>query len=153
MVSSPGGARPEMAKNLRPWGPRPSLDQLSGLVRLALRIGIIDGAHVAETREMGPVPRFAPPVLAIVRAVLTVAALDGVVVGLWACLRPGDLFAWLQMPELPPEGPRDRLLLWAALGGINLVQAGFLAILVWRPGELGPLALAPLMGRLFGVGV
>jgi hypothetical protein len=85
--------------------------------------------------------------------VLGLAALDSVVVGLWAWLRPGDVFGWLRLPEAAWDHPRDRLLLWAVQGPIALVYALFLVILIWRPDRHGSLALAPLLGRLLGCGV
>jgi hypothetical protein len=84
---------------------------------------------------------------------LGLAALDSIVVGAWAISRPSDVFLWLQLPELPPGTPKDRLLLWSILGAISLVYALFLVILICWPDRLGPLALPALVGRLIGCGV
>jgi hypothetical protein len=88
------------------------------------------------------------------RLLLLLAALDTVGLGLWAALRPADLFTFLQMPLPPSEVlPPDRALLWRILGVLALAHAVFLAILVWRPEAYGPLTLVPLIGRAVQAGL
>jgi hypothetical protein len=102
---------------------------------------------------MGQAARIELPAVTVFRVLLGLVALDGIAFGLWALLRPGDLFQWFQLPDLPADGPRDRLLLWTLLGGLNVTQAALTALAAWRPVEWGSLALAPLIGRLLGCGV
>jgi hypothetical protein len=87
----------------------------------------------------------------VCRLLLLLAALDSLALGLWAVLRPQDLFALLLMPL--SDAAHDRLLLWRALGLLALAHAGLLAILVWRPEMDGPLVLVPLIGRALGAGL
>ena len=103
---------------------------------------------------MGPSPAPPLPGRPVWRLLLLLAALDTLALGLWATLRPWDLFDLLQMPLPPAEVlPPDRLQLWWALGFVALAHAGFLAILVWRPEAYGPLALVPLIGRATQAGL
>jgi hypothetical protein len=78
---------------------------------------------------------------------LVVCALDTAVTGVWAVLRPGDLFALLQQP---PDD--DGFLLCRALGLLYVTQALFVILAAFRPRCAG-LALAPLLGRLLACGV
>src|SRR5437660_1664391 len=77
---------------------------------------------------------------------LLLAALDSLAVGLWASLRPGDLFDLLRM-----EPPRDAIL-WECLGAVAVAHAVFLGMLVVWPEALGPLVLVPLIGRALSLG-
>jgi hypothetical protein len=61
--------------------------------------------------------------------------------------------SWLGLPETAAGAPHDRELLLRLLGVLALVHAVVLVILVKWPGELGPLALVPLLGRLMGTGL
>lgn len=100
--------------------------------------------------------RFAsfPPIFRlVVRIMLSLAALDSVAIGLWAFLRPGDVFSWLRLPVVSWERPQDRLQLGAGLGLLGLAYALYLVILIWRPDRHGPLAIVPFFGRLIGVGM
>ncbi len=102
---------------------------------------------------MGPA---APPPLPgrlLFRLLLLLAALDhtAFAVGVW--LRPGDVFAFLHLPEIAPGQPQDRLVLLQALGLLALAHATVLVILVCWPERLGPLALVALVGRLLGAAV
>ncbi len=84
---------------------------------------------------------------------------------LWLC-QPGRVFDWLGLPPRgdswawqlllptgePPDGvsvPRDAGL-WHLLALVGVAQAGFLAFAAWRPGSLGGLAAAPLIGHALG---
>ena len=98
----------------------------------------------------------------LVRVLLLLAALDALAGGLWALLRPRDLFAFLGMApradayawELfrPGASPRDAGL-WHLLGLLSLAQAGFLLAALPRPVERAGLAVAPLLGRALGLGL
>ena len=106
------------------------------------------------------------------RPLLLAAALDSLLFGLWAALRPADLFRLLKVPL--PEGafylwqvhvgalsrqamrsPRvsDAFLLWQLLGLLVLVHFVFLLLAALRPGPRGGLALAPLLGRALQAGL
>ena len=106
------------------------------------------------------------------RPLLLVAALDSLLFGLWAVLRPADLFRLLGVP-LPDDAyyfwqvhvgvlsreamrsPRvsDAFLLWQLLGLLLLVHFVFLLSAALRPGSRGGLALAPLLGRALQAGL
>lgn len=77
---------------------------------------------------------------------LLLTALDSAALGLWAVVRPDDLFAWL---ELTP--PRD-VVLWRALGTLAVAHALILCMLVVWPEGFGPLVLVPLIGRALSLG-
>jgi hypothetical protein len=109
--------------------------------------------------------RLAPPLL-------LAAALDSLLFGLWAALRPADLFRLLDV-ALPADAyclwqvhvgvlsrrvmssPRvsDAFLLWQLLGLLLLVHFVFLLLAALRPASLGGLALAPLLGRALQAGL
>ncbi len=106
------------------------------------------------------------------RPLLLVAALDSLLLGLWAVARPADLFRLLgvALPENPVSlwsvnlgvlsrqamfapGVHDAYLLWQLLGVLTL---GHCALLLWaaaRPGERAGLALVPLLGRSLQAGL
>jgi hypothetical protein len=106
------------------------------------------------------------------RPLLLAAALDSLLFGLWAVLRPADLFGLLGV-RLPDDAyylwqvhvgvlsrqamssPRvsDAFLLWQLLGLLLLVHFAFLLAAALRPTSLGGLALAPLLGRALQVGL
>jgi hypothetical protein len=112
-----------------------------------------------------PAPRLSRPLL-------LATALDSLLFGLWAALRPADLFRLLDVP-LPADAyylwqvhvgvlsrqamssPRvsDAFLLWQLLGLLLLAHCAFLLPAVLRPASLGGLALAPLLGRALLVGL
>ncbi len=98
---------------------------------------------------MPPTASFSVPAPRLFSVLLALAALDSFAGGVWALARPGDLFEFLQVPA-PAD---DARLLWSVLGAVGLVYGLFLVILITRPGRLGMLALAPLLGRLIGVGL
>jgi hypothetical protein len=108
--------------------------------------------QITEILPMRSLPLFPLPAQLLLRIVLGLAAVDSAVVGLWALLRPEDVFRWVQLPEVSGGVPGDRLSLWSLLGVIALVYSLFLGILIWQPARTGPLALAPLLGRLIGCG-
>ena len=106
------------------------------------------------------------------RPLLGAAALDSLLFGLWAALRPADLFRLLGVP-LPDDAyalwqvhvgvlsreamssPRvhDAFLLWQLLGLLTLVHCVLLLAAALRPAALGGLALAPLLGRALQAGL
>jgi hypothetical protein len=99
------------------------------------------------------------PVLATI--LLVAVAVDTLVYGGWAVAAPDDLLARLDVAgptvkwkflgkERETSDPR---LLWRAMGVLFLAQAAILAIAAWRPGALGALVFAPLLGRLLPLGV
>ena len=57
------------------------------------------------------------------RLLLLVAALDSLMVGTWAVLRPDGLFAWLQVPPTP-----DGQVLCRALGVLTMAHAPCLVL-------------------------
>jgi hypothetical protein len=111
-------------------------------------------------------------VLRLSRPLLLAAALDSLLFGLWAVLRPADLFRLLGVP-LPDDAyhlwqahvgvlsreamrsPRvsDAFLLWQLLGLLVLVHFIFLLLAALHPGLRGGLALAPLLGRALQAGL
>jgi hypothetical protein len=113
-----------------------------------------------------------PPALRLSRPLLLAAALDSLLFGLWAALRPADLFRLLDVPL--PDGayhlwqvhvgvlsrrvmssPRvsDAFLLWQLLGLLLLVHFAFLLSAALRPSSRGGLALVPLLGRALQAGL
>jgi hypothetical protein len=111
------------------------------------------------------VPRLARPLL-------LATALDSLLFGLWAALRPADLFRLLGVPL--PEGsfylwqvhvgilsreamssPRvhDAFLLWQLVGLLLLAHFVFLLLAALRPMGRSGLALAPLLGRALLAGL
>jgi hypothetical protein len=87
------------------------------------------------------------PGRSLFRALFVLAAGDSFLGGLWAVVRPGDLFAFLQTPA-----PRE-VILWQVLGGLALVHGVVLLILVRQPEAYAPLVLVPLLGRLLEAGI
>jgi hypothetical protein len=79
---------------------------------------------------------------------LVLAAIDSFVTGVWATLRPAELFAFLQASETP-----DAVLLCRALGALWIFQGVCLLIAAVRPAEQGLLVLLPLSGRALLCGV
>jgi hypothetical protein len=108
----------------------------------------------------------------LARPLLLAAALDSLLFGLWAVLRPADLFRLLDV-RLPDDAfylwqvhvgvlsrkamgaPRvsDAFLLWQLLGLLLLVHFVFLLLAALRPASRGGLALAPLLGRALQAGL
>jgi hypothetical protein len=106
------------------------------------------------------------------RPLLLLAALDSLLFGLWAVLRPADLFRLLGV-RLPDDAyslwqvhlgvlsreamssprVRDAFLLWQLLGLLLLVHFVFLLLAALRPASRGGLALAPLLGRALQAGL
>jgi hypothetical protein len=84
------------------------------------------------------------------RLVFVLAALDRTGWGLWTLVLPNALFTFLQWHETPG---RDQVLLWRVLGGLALVHALFLVILLAWPEASGPAVLVPLFGLVLGTGV
>jgi hypothetical protein len=81
--------------------------------------------------------------MAIARRLLpAIAALDCLVLGLWAIVRPDALFALLS------SAPPHDAFLWSIFGYLNLANAGCLIAAAVRPVELGSIALVPWVGRL-----
>jgi hypothetical protein len=78
---------------------------------------------------------------------LGLAALDSVVAGGWAILRPEQGFALLQIPP-----PQDAFLL-RVLGGLLIGQGLCLIAALLRPLEWGGFVWAALLGRLLLGGV
>ena len=113
-----------------------------------------------------------PPAPRLSRPLLLAAALDSLLFGLWAVLRPADLFRLLDVP-LPADAyhlwqvhvgvlsrramssPRvsDAFLLWQLLGLLLLVHFIFLLLAALRPAARGGLALAALLGRALQAGL
>jgi hypothetical protein len=109
-----------------------------------------------------------PPAPRLARPLLVAAAADSLLFGLWAVLRPADLFRLLDVP-LPADAyylwqvhlgvlsrqamssPRvsDAFLLWQLLGVLLLVPFLFLLLAALR----GGLVLAPLLGRALLAGL
>src|SRR5262245_16347233 len=87
------------------------------------------------------------------RLLFLVLAADSLLTAGVALFGAGAVLSWLGLPETAPEAPHDRELLLRLLGVLALVHAVVLVILVKWPGELGPLALVPLLGRLTGTGL
>jgi hypothetical protein len=106
------------------------------------------------------------------RPLLWAAALDSFLFGLWAVLRPADLFRLLdvRLPDDPfylwqvhvgvlsrktMSSPRvsDAFLLWQLLGVLLLAHLVFLLLAALRPAARGGLALAPLLGRALLAGL
>jgi hypothetical protein len=84
----------------------------------------------------------------LLRLLLLLAALDSLVAGGMAVLRPDYLFTWLQLRPLP-----DRLLLTRALGALLLTHVPCLVLAALRPLQWGGLVLVPLLGRALLAGV
>jgi hypothetical protein len=101
---------------------------------------------------MGPSRGPLLPGRSLYRLLLLLAAVDRLGWGLWALLRPEDLFRLLQVP-LPEGPPDDQLLLWKLLSVLALAHAAFLVMLVWQPEAWGPAALVPLLGFALGTGL
>jgi hypothetical protein len=113
-----------------------------------------------------------PPAPRLARPLLLAAAADCLLFGLWAVLRPADLFRLLDLP-LPADAyylwqvhlgvlsreamssPRvsDAFLLWQFLGLLLLGHFALLLPAARRPAALGGLALAPLLGRALQAGL
>jgi hypothetical protein len=113
-----------------------------------------------------------PPAPRLSRPLLLAAAVDSLLFGLWAVLRPADLFRLLDVP-LPADAyhlwqvhvgvlsrdamssPRvsDPFLLWQFLGLLLLIHVTFLLPAAMRPSSRGGLALAPLLGRALQAGL
>jgi hypothetical protein len=70
------------------------------------------------------------------------AGFDGLVGGLWACLRPGDLFSFLKI-----EASDDALYFWQMLGLLALGQVACLVSAVAWPAWFRGLLMAPILGR------
>ncbi len=112
-----------------------------------------------------------PPAPRLSRPLLLAAALDSLLFGLWAVLRPTDLFRLLDV-SLPADAyylwqvhvgvlsrdamssPRvsDAFLLWQLVGLLLVVHVAFLLPAALRPAKLGGLAVAPLLGRALQAG-
>ena len=99
------------------------------------------------------------PILATI--LLAAVAVDTLVYGGWAVAAPDDLLARLEVAgptvkwkflgkERETSDPR---MLWRTMGILLLAQAAILAFAVWRPGALGSLVFASLLGRLLPLGV
>jgi hypothetical protein len=88
-----------------------------------------------------------PTAKGIWQVFLTIAALDVWAVGVWAVLRPDDLFHFLHCPAND-----DGLVLCRLLGCLNLMYAPCFILAAFRPVGCGGLALAPLVGRMVSVG-
>jgi hypothetical protein len=101
---------------------------------------------------MGPSRGPLLPGRSLYRLLFLLAALDRLGWGLWAVLRPGDMFGLLHIP-LPEGPPHDQLLLWKVLGVLALAHAAFLVILVGWPEAGGPAVLVPLLGFALGTGL
>ena len=112
------------------------------------------------------------PASRLSRLLLWAAALDSLLFGLWAVLRPADLFRLLdvRLPDDPfylwqvhvgvlsrktMSSPRvsDAFLLWQLLGVLLLAHLVFLLLAALRPAARGGLALAPLLGRALLAGL
>ena len=112
------------------------------------------------------------PASRLSRLLLWAAALDSLLFGLWAVLRPAGLFGLLGVP-LPDDAfylwqvhvgvlsrktmssPQisDAFLLWQLLGVLLLAHLVFLLLAALRPAARGGLALAPLLGRALLAGL
>jgi hypothetical protein len=108
----------------------------------------------------------------LARPLLLAAALDSLLFGLWAVLRPAGLLGLLGV-RLPDDAfslwqvhvgvlsreamssprVRDAFLLWQLLGLLLLVHFVFLLLASLRPSSLGGLALAALLGRALQAGL
>jgi hypothetical protein len=83
----------------------------------------------------------------LARLFLLLAAVDSVLLGGWAVLRPDGLFTLLGLPR-----PRD-LVVWRALGLLILTHGPFLVLAALRPVRCRGLLLVPLTGRALLAGV
>jgi hypothetical protein len=99
---------------------------------------------------MGQLPDPPFPCRLVFRLVFLLVALDRTAWGLGGLFRPDDLFAFLRAPGTPTP---DQVLFWKVQSGLALVHALVFVILVWRPGEFGPLVLVPLFGLALATGV
>jgi hypothetical protein len=93
-----------------------------------------------------PVPA-PPPRLRLLRALLLLAALDGLATAAWSLARPHDLFALLRMPP-----PADAFL-WQVLGALALGPVVCLVLAAARPAVYGGLVLVPLLSRMLQAGL
>ncbi len=82
------------------------------------------------------------------RLLLLPAAVDSLVSGAWAILRPDDLFTWL---HLSPT--KDGLLLCRALGALTVCHVPCLIVAFLRPSTWSGVVVAPLLGRALLAGV
>jgi hypothetical protein len=77
---------------------------------------------------------------ALPRVIFLVAALDSLASAAWSLLRPGDLFALLDLAT-----PQDAFL-WPVLGGLSLAHAAFLVVAARKRTDAG-FAWVAVVGR------
>jgi hypothetical protein len=90
------------------------------------------------------------------QVVLLLAAVDCLVYGLWASLRPEGVFEWLQCGTHKAISWKlfkaqiesaDEVLLWRTVGVLILAHAVLVVLAGWRPRSLVSLVWVPLIGR------
>src|SRR5882672_285022 len=90
------------------------------------------------------------------QVVLLLAAVDCLVYGLWASLRPEGVFEWLHFATHEAISWKlfkaqiesaDETLLWRIVGVLLLAHAVLVLLAAWRPRSLVSLVWVPLIGR------